>query len=117
MIALRRVTDAEAGSQGGAWWLCRCDCKQEKLIRAGHLRHGKVHSCGCLRRDNMINRPVQTMLTGEQHDFISLAAKRMGLSVSAFMRAAAMMFANQTAPPKPDHGDPAPLPEKQKDQP
>lgn len=33
-------------------WLCQCDCKNEKHIRAGDLRSGKTKSCGCLQIEN-----------------------------------------------------------------
>lgn len=31
-------------------WLCQCDCGERKTVRGGDLRSGRVHSCGCLRR-------------------------------------------------------------------
>lgn len=31
------------------YWLCRCQCGTEKEIAAGHLVHGSIRSCGCLR--------------------------------------------------------------------
>jgi hypothetical protein len=31
-----------------SYYLCRCDCGKEKVIRADHLRNGKTKSCGCL---------------------------------------------------------------------
>jgi len=30
---------------------CRCDCGRTKTVRAAHLTHGKICSCGCLRRE------------------------------------------------------------------
>ena len=32
----------------GAWWLCRCDCGNEKIASYGSLKSGTVKSCGCL---------------------------------------------------------------------
>lgn len=29
----------------------RCDCGVEKVVRAGDLKHGYSHSCGCLQRE------------------------------------------------------------------
>lgn len=34
------------------YWLCRCECGTEKLIRGGHLNDGKIKSCGCLPPPN-----------------------------------------------------------------
>jgi hypothetical protein len=32
------------------WWLCRCDCGKETVVRVSQLRDGKSFSCGCWRR-------------------------------------------------------------------
>lgn len=29
-------------------WLCRCDCSNEVVVPAGHLKSGHTRSCGCL---------------------------------------------------------------------
>ena len=29
-------------------WICRCDCGKETEVSSGHLKSGKVKSCGCL---------------------------------------------------------------------
>lgn len=44
---LRRAEDR--GSQG-RWWQCRCDCGEERAVRADHLTRGITVSCGCRRR-------------------------------------------------------------------
>ncbi len=33
-----------------AYWKCRCDCGNTKNVRAGHLKGGKINSCGCIVR-------------------------------------------------------------------
>lgn len=30
-------------------WHCICDCGKETDVLGSNLRHGKSHSCGCLR--------------------------------------------------------------------
>lgn len=43
LTAIQRVkVDAEQ-----YWWLCKCDCGKEKLVRSSCLRGGKTKSCGC----------------------------------------------------------------------
>lgn len=33
---------------GQSLWLCRCDCGNEKVVLAHHLKSGNIKSCGCL---------------------------------------------------------------------
>lgn len=33
------------------YWLCKCDCGNEKYIRSDHLRYGKITSCGCFEKE------------------------------------------------------------------
>lgn len=42
----------KAPSRGGkTYWLCRCDCGNEKEIQTCHLTGEKVQSCGCIRQE------------------------------------------------------------------
>ncbi len=34
---------------GKAYWLCRCDCKNEKIIDGASIRNEDTKSCGCYR--------------------------------------------------------------------
>lgn len=38
---------------GKIMWLCKCDCGNEKIIRGGDLRSGKIQSCGCLHKQKL----------------------------------------------------------------
>lgn len=38
------------GSRMRHYYLCKCDCGTEKLIRRGQLTSKIVKSCGCLKR-------------------------------------------------------------------
>lgn len=33
-------------------WSCRCDCGKITEVQLGHLRGGKIISCGCYQREN-----------------------------------------------------------------
>jgi hypothetical protein len=37
-------------------WRCKCDCGAERLVLRGNLRRGISTSCGCLRREKLIER-------------------------------------------------------------
>lgn len=49
---LTAVSIAERGA-GGATWLCRCKCGNEKIIRLSNLKSGTTKSCGCLRKEKL----------------------------------------------------------------
>lgn len=38
------------------YWLCRCDCGTEKVVRASDVVSGNVKSCGCLNREDLTNQ-------------------------------------------------------------
>jgi len=38
--------------KNAAYWLCRCDCGNEKVVQGCHLRSGATVSCGCLHMEN-----------------------------------------------------------------
>lgn len=33
------------------YWICKCDCGNEKSIASGHLKSGRTKSCGCYNRE------------------------------------------------------------------
>lgn len=37
-------------------WLCTCSCGSMAIVIAGHLRHNKAKSCGCLQREGAAQR-------------------------------------------------------------
>jgi hypothetical protein len=39
-----------------AIWLCRCDCGNEKLVSADNLIQGHTKSCGCWKKEIIIQR-------------------------------------------------------------
>jgi hypothetical protein len=45
------VARAENTKGGGAQWVCRCECGEQKVNTRKNLIKGRVRSCGCLRRE------------------------------------------------------------------
>ena len=38
------------------YWLCICDCGNEKIVTSGTLRNGMTRSCGCFQREQATKR-------------------------------------------------------------
>lgn len=36
---------------GKAYWNCVCDCGHQPVVSGGHLRGGRIRSCGCLKSE------------------------------------------------------------------
>lgn len=60
-VVLKR--DSAKASNGGAVFLCRCDCGTEKIVVGDKLRRGTSQSCGCLRNEMSAERESTHRLT------------------------------------------------------
>lgn len=49
------------------YWICKCDCGNEKSVSTGNLRGGNVKSCGCLRIDICTERLKQLNVNNIKH--------------------------------------------------
>lgn len=47
LTVISRAERPEGLTSSGAYWLCRCDCGNDKVIMGKSLRTGKTISCGC----------------------------------------------------------------------
>jgi hypothetical protein len=50
LVAIKHVIRPK-NVKAGTYWLCKCDCGNEKAINACHLRNGNTQSCGCLQKE------------------------------------------------------------------
>jgi hypothetical protein len=48
LIAVKRTGKSNNGT---SFWLCKCDCGNEKIVNIDILNRGKSKSCGCLRSE------------------------------------------------------------------
>lgn len=48
---IREASKEEKENRPGAYWLCKCSCKTEKIINGQTLRKGESSSCGCKTGD------------------------------------------------------------------
>ena len=46
-------------SNKGAYWLCRCDCGNEKQIKGSDLICGNIISCGCAKKERFRNMALK----------------------------------------------------------
>lgn len=54
LTVLSRVVGV--GSRHGARWLCRCSCGVEKDFAGSNLTSGNTTSCGCVHREQLVER-------------------------------------------------------------
>ncbi len=54
----RLVVFNEAGrtNKGAVLWECACECGETVIVPGAYLRQGGTQSCGCLRRENAIEK-------------------------------------------------------------
>lgn len=46
---VKHLTFIERAADRPGYWLCRCDCGTEKVLRGSHVASGETTSCGCRR--------------------------------------------------------------------
>src|SRR5512142_694328 len=51
LLVIRKVDRPKGITSGFQYWLCRCECGNEKIFSSHTLRMGHSMSCGCLQRE------------------------------------------------------------------
>ena len=46
------------------YWLMKCDCGTEKAININDVRHGKINSCGCIHKKQLVKRNKDNTIHG-----------------------------------------------------
>jgi len=81
LLVIERADAPKGVINKGAYWLCVCDCKNMKIVSALNLRNGDAKSCGCLKKEHLIN------LIGEKFGrLIVIEFDRTEKSVGAFWK-------------------------------
>lgn len=81
---IARAPKPENAKSTSAFWLCRCDCGNKKVISGNVLKQGKTRSCGCLT-SRLLTESHSEDLTGRRFgslQVISRADRPEGLSSS-----------------------------------
>ena len=58
------VLALDSSSKQGAKWLCKCDCGTEKVIAGAAMKNGATQSCGCLRKERVLETLSQAKING-----------------------------------------------------
>ena len=48
LTVIKQVPKPKINSSRGSWWLCRCECGNETIVKGNALKSGGTISCGCL---------------------------------------------------------------------
>ncbi len=56
LTIIRRINDDKRGQ---SYWLCKCNCGEEKVIHGSSLKNGGTKSCGCLRKEQLVERSIK----------------------------------------------------------
>ena len=48
---LEVIEMSHVDKSGKAFWICKCDCGNKKIVSGDKLRSGKTKSCGCLQAE------------------------------------------------------------------
>lgn len=48
------------------YWLCRCECGEERAVGGAKVKRGETKSCGCLQREELIKRCTTHGHTGSR---------------------------------------------------
>ena len=62
LTVLRRVEKDETMTRQGEYYLCQCDCGNQKITHYKNIVSGDVKSCGCLQRKTPLYDKVNTVI-------------------------------------------------------
>ena len=69
LVVIKRVKNYKNSNDRHCYWLCKCDCGNQVSIVGTSLTNGMTKSCGCLRKDKIID------LTGQRFGKLTVIRK------------------------------------------
>lgn len=72
----RLVVEKEVKKNNLRYFLCKCDCGKEKLVRFGNLMCGAIRSCGCLRNEFRVKHGKQMGVKNRKEMFCRICGKK-----------------------------------------
>ncbi len=73
------LSDKKSGRK--SFWVCKCDCGNEKLVRSDSLKSGDVKSCGCLKKEQ---DDINLDRTAHNHSKTNLHSKWLGIKARCY---------------------------------
>jgi 5-methylcytosine-specific restriction endonuclease McrA len=58
LLVIQKVTRPQRIKGQGVYWLCKCDCGNEKVVWSSSLISNITKSCGCLRKEHWERRKI-----------------------------------------------------------
>lgn len=65
LVVIKKASNGILDEKNRAYWICKCDCGNEKKISGKSLRRGESKSCGCYNKE-MASKRFLKDLTGQK---------------------------------------------------
>ena len=53
LLVIKKHHTKKYKTHSNIYWLCKCDCGNETIVKTSHLKDGGIKSCGCLEKENL----------------------------------------------------------------
>ena len=72
LVALKKVPPPNnVKNKTKPYWLCDCDCGEQKIVSQYHLKSGNISSCGCLQKERITEFNNKTKKKVNRYDMES----------------------------------------------
>jgi len=76
LTVIKRVEKPTHIKSRGSYWLCKCECKNEKIIFGQNLKGGDTTSCGCYHVEISSIKKGQSSINRVYYDYKKHAIKK-----------------------------------------